>query len=360
MGLPRHLRDRFNTEGNLIDGAPAGQTTTSTAPENDNLPAANDVRTPTPIDTPVTPAAPDNGASATPTVVDPEHDDAHVDDNSNGSPDANYRRMEGRYKAQIQRLTDQVADLQEAARGSSTVIDMLAELRAENATLRAAQSAKPDTPAASTTPEQNFDLSPEETEMYGEFAPVAEKLIAKATAPLIREIEDLRKQTGAVDERVGHTSEAMFVRDVRSRVDGFDTVTRTPEWQTYLARRIPMTAMTVRDALMDAHSARDLDRVSSIFDAFAQERAPAPEANADGAATTTQASGTPPATGLGQFATPDRTAANPSGKPKPKFRNSDYARNVAAMRAGRMSKVEFMQFEADFDKARTAGLVSKE
>lgn len=379
MGLPRHLREQFNaTDGSPKDPAAAGLPTTSAAqPTGDatgSTPAAPAVEGQQSAAPSATPAAPaggaDTGAVATTATTQqtPPSSDEHLDDGGavSGSTDANYRRMEGRYKAQIARLNEQLADLREQARGATVLTDLLAERSAELSALRTSVPASGTAPATApgttpATPEPAaFDLSPEEQEMYGEFAPVAEKLIAKATAPLLQRIEELNARTGEVDQRVGRTSETLFVRDVRSHVPDFDGITQDPQWQQYLQRTVPFTTLKLEDALRDAHNSRDLDRVVAIFDAFASERPPtAPPAGAAPAAAPTVApAAAQAANGLAQFATPDRTATNPPGKPTPKFRNADYAAKAAEMRAGRMSKTEFMQFEEKFFEAKRAGLVS--
>ena len=370
MALPRHLQGRFNA----ADGTPL--------PSDPNAPPAADPPPPAEAAPPPDPA---DAEADPPNAEEPDgsaHDGADVpppdanagagaevaappdsDGSAEGKKDPVYARMEGRYKAQIRRLEEQIGELKEQARSATTLTDLLARTREELAVARTPAAPTATTPAA---PDPN-ELTAEEVALFGDFAPVAQKLIARATAPLQREIAELRTQTGAVDERVGQTSEAMFVGHVRARVPTFDTIRNDPAWAEFLQRPVPYTAHTMGSALADAHEARDLDRVLSIFDAFAGQagRAATPPSTPPAATPSAHAAngttppGTPPAgNGLGQFATPERSAANPPAAPKPQFRAGDYRARMDDMRAGRLSKQDFLQFEQDFDAARRAGRVA--
>lgn len=379
MGLPRHLQGKFNA----VDGAPvalaadttAGQTATSGTPSNDadttqtlNGDAAQTDQT---GDTPSTQASTTTATTITATDAgDGTTTATTADTAADTGTDANYRRMEGRYKADIQRLKDQLAEAKEAARGTAHLTDLLMETRQELAELRragttATTTAPSDATArtAATAAEPEIPtLSDEEQATYGDFMPVAEKLIARATAPLLKEIETLRSQAGTVTERIGQSEEGLFVRDVASRVGDMEAITKAPEWQEFLKKPVPYTRLNVAEALKTAHQARDMDTIVGIFDDFKKSR---PAAAGDTPTTTQQdtqpssAQATQQANGLAQFATPDRTAANASGVKAPKFRASDYRAKVDAMRTGRISKEDFMQFETEFNEAQSAGLVSQ-
>ena len=381
MGLPRHLKGKFNA----LDGAPvalaadttAGQTATSSTPANDaattqtlNGDASQTVQTGD-AGTSATQTGTTTATTATTTDAGDGAATTTADTNADVGADANYRRMEGRYKADIQRLKDQLAEAKEAARGTAHLTDLLMETRQELAELRRTGSATATTTAASTTTAHTTTaaaepdiptLSDEEQATYGDFMPVAEKLIARATAPLLRKIATLEGQAGTVTERIGQSEEGLFVRDVASRVGDMQSITTAPEWQEFLKKPIAHTRMNVAEALKTAHQARDMDTIVGIFDDFKKSR-PAPTGDAP---TTTQqttqpssAQATQQANGLAQFATPDRTAANASGVKAPKFRASDYRAKVDAMRTGRISKEDFMQFETEFNEAQRVGLVSQ-
>jgi hypothetical protein len=361
MPLPRHLQSRFNgTDGSPLPADPNDLNAAAAAAATDD--SANEDGHDDEADVPAGDETPDEGDAAA-EAADADASDGAAPPASAPKKDPAYARMEGRYKAQIGRLEAQITELKEQARGASTLTDLLMQTREELATARAA--AKPTTAPSADAPDPT-ELSAEEQTLFGDFAPIAQKLVARATEPLQRELEQLRTQAGAVDTRVGQTAEALFVSSVRGRVAEFDAIRNDPEWAAFLERPVPYTAHTMASALAEAHEARDLDRVLSIFDAFAHAR-DAGGGKPNGHDTAHAGNGgahdgngaTPPAdAGLGQFATPARASANPPRAPRPQFKDSDYRAHLEDMRAGRLSKQDFMQFEHDFDAARRAGRVS--
>ncbi|OLL27464.1 hypothetical protein BTH42_31965 [Burkholderia sp. SRS-W-2-2016] len=384
MGIPRQLQarlDQYEAEAKRPATAPSGDAATATTGAAPADPAAASSGASVAADTSAQDGA--QGAQAT-TQDDADDVSAFQSDASAVRPvgdsadslfnDPRYRRMEGRYKAQVKRLEDRVSELTEDARGTSVIADLLAQTRSELAELRAEKrgKAQPEAPTEPVVPE----LTDEEKDMFGDFAPVAEKMIAKSTAPLHAKIAELERQTGAVGQRALQTDETMFVNRVRAQVPAFDSIVNDPDWPEYTKRKVPLTSLTLFDALQDAHNARDLERVSAILNAFASGRAQDPATASTAAASARNAghvtaataasatsapagASTPPAAnGLAQFATPDRTAANPSGKPTPKFRQSDYQARMSDLRGRRITTTEFEQFDKEFQEAKRAGLVA--
>src|SRR5262249_12662474 len=84
---------------------------------------------------------------------------------------------------------------------------------------------------------------------------------ARTSAPLHAKIDELEKQTGAVGKRAMQTDEQVFVNRVRASVPEFDLIINDPEWVEYTKGKVPLTSMTLFDALQDAHNARDLERL---------------------------------------------------------------------------------------------------
>ncbi|QUO26147.1 hypothetical protein KEH57_04250 [Burkholderia cenocepacia] len=380
MGIPRQLQARLDQYEAQAKTASDTTAATPVAAPGDGVSAATDA-TPTSaaesasVDASVAATQPaQDAARITPSQPDPDQvdDSAAAPDGAADTffSDPRYRRMEGRYKAQVKRLEDRVTELTEDARGTAVIADLLAQTRTELAELRAGKpsSATPVEPATPALPE----LTDEEREMFGDFAPVAEKMIAKSTAPLLAKIAELERQTGAVGQRAMQTDESMFVDRVRAQVPEFDTIVHDPDWPEYTKRKVPFTSITLFDALQDAHNARDIERVTAILNAFASGRAPRPASETSDAASSAPTSPNPSATsshpagassppaanGLAQFATPDRTAANPASKPSPKFRSSDYQARLSDLRAKRITTTEFQQFDRDFQEAKRAGLVA--
>ncbi|KVO05561.1 hypothetical protein WJ69_22945 [Burkholderia ubonensis] len=393
MGLPRHLRDKYSA----TDGAPIADAATGTAgTQATSTPATQQQGTTSAAQgtehtdpnastataaTGTQPNAPTGEAAAASAQPLTPSGDGGADDAAGTSGDDNFRRMEGRYKAEVTRLKGLLEKAEEGARGASQLTDLLMETRQELANTRhqlvqLQGGAEPGAHGNATAGGQGRtadepalpELSDEEQAMYGDFAPVAEKLIARATAPLLKQISDLQKANGTSSDAVGQLNENLFVRDVGARVPEMAEITKSPAWKEYLQRNIPLTRLRIQDALMNAHNERDLAGVVSIFDAFKTEQgsqqppagtstsAPAAAGGAAGAAASSSAN----ATGLAQFATPDRTAANGTVRPNATFKESDYRARVDSMRTGKISKAEFMQFDKEFQEARSRGLVSKD
>ncbi|SAK62615.1 hypothetical protein AWB76_03279 [Caballeronia temeraria] len=368
--LPRHLRGKFSD----TDGAPI----LTTDPAGDDATSGTGAML---IDTPdasTGDAQPFDTTGVTlthVTTIKPDDDlppgrsaDARDVPAEAGSGDANYRRMEGRYKAQIKRLEDRINELTEHARGTGAITDMLMEARRELAELRSGDAPNGASARAAAINEPQVPKLPELTDdelaMYGEFAPVADKLIARAQAPLLAKLAEIERSSGTLGERLGRSEEQRFVDRVGAAVGNMDAITAAPEWQEYLERDIPFAGMKIGRALLDAHTARDLNRITSIFHGFREAHSHFADdvqnaTGTNGAVRGMQALNQAQRSGLAQFATPNRTAANGSGTPRPRFKDSDYRNKAAQMRAGRLTKQEFMQFENDFLEAKRAGLVAK-
>jgi hypothetical protein len=357
MGIPRELQARLESYGIQADGSASTQEaeTVSLTGETAQAEPSAKMQEDQTLST-------EELASEDAAIAGVSDSTLSVEDAQTSAPsdaqDANYKRMEGRYKAQVKRLEEQLADLKDQARGASGLVDMLAATREELATLRAQKEPTPQ-PTVPEVPE----LTAEELEMFGDFAPVADKLIAKATAPLLKEIAELKTRTGEVDERIGKTSEAMFISNVRAKVANFDQAITHPEWQAYLNRPVPFTSLKLGEALGQAHHARDLDRVAEIFNAFTQQQLQPSSAVTSMPTQVVNPSmqptqGAAPKNNLAQFATPDRTAVNPTGKALPRYRESDYSAKLHELRAGRITKEQFQQFDKDFFEAKRQGLVA--
>ncbi|NML34519.1 hypothetical protein [Paraburkholderia antibiotica] len=382
MALPRHLRDKFNGS----DGTPIAEAASGSAGTNATSdPAAQQAMQ----------AAGEQGDDAgafTGLDGDALHDAAHVDDGATSSQqlnanaqidgdastsnagDENLRRMEGRYKAEITRLRGLLQKAEEAGRGTSQITDLLVETRQELAEARrqltelqtgGASSVQPSGKqgTSSAAESQLPDLSDEELAMYGDFTPVAEKLIARATAPLLKEIAELRDGSRVINEQMGQSAEQLFVRDVAARVPQMQSISKSQEWQDFLQQPIPLTSLKIQDALMEAHQGRNLAGVVAIFNAFGKTQGASQHQQADASTQSaangaTGASSSTDANGLGQFATPARTSSNGTARPAAKFKESDYRKRMEDMRMQRITKAEFMKFEQEFQEARARGLVS--
>jgi hypothetical protein len=376
MPLPKHLREKFsNIDGTPLPQAPAGETDadhTAQAQPNEPLadtpPAVESTLAVTPAAAPEAPASIETPASL-PAAPNATPVTAPMDQTPPAAPaSGDFARREASYKGEITRLKGLVDKFQEDARGTTQLVDLLAQTRQELAELRTGKAAPSQVePAMAPVPEAP-ELSADELALYGDFAPVAQKLIDRATAPLRQEIQELRGAGSHVNQQMGTLGEGLFVQDVQMRVPDMRTLTQAPEWGEFLKRPIPMTRMTVQDALMDSHNARSLEGVAAIFEAFKAEQArhrPATPAPAPAAVSPAPAPALAPAAapaalvnGLAQFATPALSAANGSTQSPAQFKESDYRTKLDDMRAKRITKEEFLKFDQEYQSARGRGLVS--
>jgi hypothetical protein len=117
-----------------------------------------------------------------------------------------------------------------------------------------------------------LDFTEDEQRIYSESLGViqkaakreAMKLVKTAVEPLTREIKQLR----GASQKFEDMTERSFVAAVKSRVPDMDNVTANPNWKEYTAKRVPYTQLNIGQALMQAHQARDIDRIVEIFDGF--------------------------------------------------------------------------------------------
>lgn len=142
--------------------------------------------------------------------------------------EARYRSLKGKYDAEVPRLHTEL-------RETRTMVQTLLQERA-----RAAQQpptpAAPEQPLVSSKDEDSFgaDLMEAMVRIAGQ---VAERSVAKLGS-------DLRKEFGAVQERVGQvsqrqeqTAEQMFWNQVRALVSDWDAVDLDPRWKDWLDTR---------------------------------------------------------------------------------------------------------------------------
>lgn len=269
--------------------------------------------------------------------------------------DENFKRMEGRYKAHIKRLESELEQLRHADQGNQSLMREISALKQEIVQLKASHGTTDDKSSAEANDTSNeedfdFDVPDDSNEMYGDIKPIL-KTFAK---PLINRIKELEAQQGHVKQRVIQREESDFIDKVRAEVPNFNEASsENVKWQAFLSQNIPFTGgLTMRDALTKAHESRDIQTIKSIFNQFELTNKPIEPS------TKTEESKPETKKGLEEFATPDKTAVNQKVGKKYKFRQSDYMRKSAEMKAGLISKEEFMAFDEAFSKAESAGLVS--
>lgn len=292
------------------------------------------------------------------------HDDESTDDNggvveepssdvrASDTETQNFKRMEGRYKAEIKRLQEENALLKQKDQNYQQMVEVVNALKQEVHQLKSGGQSKPTQPVSKPEDDFKVQLSAEEIDMYGDLSPVLNRVLA----PVFDKVKELKASQGDITKSLAETDEASFVERVRANVPNFGVATRdNPEWQRYLNEDIPFAGMKIGDALRNAHEKRDIRTISDIFAQFANRSTPqVPDVPSE----KTQQVSQPPKKGLADLATPDKNAVNQKVGKKYKYRASDYATKVAQMKAGLISKEDFMNFDRDFTQAEIAGLVS--
>lgn len=190
-----------------------------------------------------------------------------------------------------------------------------------------------------------LDFTDEERETYSQSLSVIEraakreamKLVQQAVEPLTREINQLRGASRKLDDM----TEKAFLTNVRRSIPDLDTITSSDAWKAYAGSRIPFTGMTVGQALMQAHNARDLDRVVEIFDGYRGK-----------ATSNAIASLTAPAVS-GAAAAPRQAGSDQ----KPRLKWSERTKAHEAFVKGRLTHERLKQIDALYKQADAEGRV---
>lgn len=255
------------------------------------------------------------------------------------------------YQERLKQFEEEKKALNDKAKNADALSELFLKQSAELEKLKQALAEKDKKPAE---PEEKVpELTKEEQELYGEFAPVAQKLIQQATLPLRKQVTELEKRladrSAELDKKLSTTNEEAFYAQVRNRVPDFDRVVHSDSFKKFLEKPASaFSSKTINHALWEAHTARELDNVVKIFEHYAQEQ---------GTAKTTA---TPTKTGLESLVTPDKTTASGSHKPKPQYKSNDLRRQLNELRAGRITHADFLAFEQKFTNAQKKGLILAE
>lgn len=269
---------------------------------------------------------------------------------STNTQDENFKRMEGRYKAEINRLKEELRLSRETNHHQQSLIDEITALKKMVDSL----SKKPTDEQEQEAEKQDFkvELTADELESFGDISPV----LTRVVSPLLEEINQLKAKTGSVTEKITSQEESQFIHQVQAAVSNFnDADLNNPDWQAYLKQKIPFTNLTIQQALATAHRNRDIESIKEIFQGYAKERS-VQESQSNLVNQTAKA----PSKSLADLATPDKTAVNSPSVKKYKYRMSDFMSKMNAMKSGLISKEEFAKFDEDFAKAASAGLVSND
>ena len=197
-------------------------------------------------------------------------------------------------------------------------------------------------PAPASTPTEMPDLSDEEKEVYSGSVPVIEKialrkahqLIESAVAPLKATIEELRQANQNVVKQVTNESEGTFLASVRHNVPDMEQIVSTAEWKDFIARPVsPYASQSIAQAMWAAHGARDLTKVTRVFEDFKKGRVQP---------TVTDAFRGPSVSGA--------AGVLPDGK-KPMLKISGREDVSKKFRKGQITREEYMRVKRMYDEA---------
>ena len=170
--------------------------------------------------------------------------------------EAKFNTLEGKYKAEVPRLQSEVAE-------RDSIIGQLTERLSQQPTVEA-----PTTPAVDYAGLED-SFSAELVGMVKTVAgDVANQLFAKLSGELRSEAEAFFSRVDRAEKTSAQTSEDLFFRDVRAAVADFDSKNADPEFIGWLGGIEPASGFTYAQMLQNAAVARDVKRVSHIFDLF--------------------------------------------------------------------------------------------
>lgn len=220
------------------------------------------------------------------------------------------------------------------------LIDLVTTLQAENAQLRTQLDKTESKTEVVKLPEpQVIDLTPEERKAYSQSLPIIEKVARKLademTSPLRKQVEELQGKVNNAETSYANMNEGMFVNTLESAIPDMRKKLASPNWQTYVTSKIPRTNLTVGQALLSAHKARDLDSIKEIFATF-------------------ELGGKK----LSDQAVPGTVKSVETPKQKEQLKFSDRTKFSEDFRKGRIDRKKFDELVAVYDKAEAEGRVN--
>lgn len=216
------------------------------------------------------------------------------------------------------------------------LLDRLSSLQQENEALRK----RLETPAApAQAPAQVIeDLTDEEKQQYQQSLPVitklAKKLAAEQVSPLQEKVAELQTQLEKTTKNYESMSEASFIAELRKEIPDMQAKLENSKWREYVSSIIPRTNITIGDALLTNHKARNLKAIKEIFEGFAVGVQNLAQQQVPGTA---------------------RSASPPEKKETLKW--SDRAKLSEDFRKGRITKEKFDKLLAIYEKAEQEGRI---
>lgn len=171
-----------------------------------------------------------------------------------------YRRLQGKYDAEVPRLHQQVKELQAALQQMQHQV----------------QQVPPPPPEKPAEPERY--VSDEDVANYGEdFVDIQRRITLDATRDLRKQVEDLKAQLAQQGSQVQSVS---FETRLLQEIPDFREVNNDPSWIAWLNEVDPLLRGPRRAIAQQAFVAGDVEAVKSYVDLWRKSQAPAQPAPA--------------------------------------------------------------------------------
>ena len=222
------------------------------------------------LQAPVEPETPPDGQTETPPAPEPSPEPAPTtqvasSDVSSEVPEEKwehkYRRLQGKYDAEVPRLHQQVKELQAALQ------------QMQHQVQQAPPPPPPETPA-----EPERYVSDEDVANYGEdFVDIQRRITLDATRELRKQVEELKTQLAQQGSQVQSVS---FEARLLKAVPDFEQINADPAWIEWLNEVDPLIRGPRRAIAQQAFVAGDVEAVKSYVDLWRKSQAPAQPAPA--------------------------------------------------------------------------------
>lgn len=222
------------------------------------------------LQAPVEPETPPDGQTETPPAPEPSPEPAPTtqvasSDVSSEVPEEKwehkYRRLQGKYDAEVPRLHQQVKELQAAIQQMQH---------------QAQQPPPPPAPEKPAEPERY--VSDEDVANYGEdFVDIQRRITLDATRELRKQVEELKAQLAQQGSQVQSVS---FEARLLKAVPDFEQINADPAWIEWLNEVDPLIRGPRRAVAQQAYANGDVEAVKSYVDLWRKSQAPAQPAPA--------------------------------------------------------------------------------
>ncbi len=248
----------------------------------------------------------------------------------------------------------------------------LTRLRDEIRELRAAQSVSPVAPAPAPVPaepetEFTLDVTPtvptdSERERYGAadnyIRSVVEETIARVVAPIVTELNALRKQFKGVSSGAQELAARVFQENLRANIPNFKQILEDSSFREFIKQESPTgrNGQTIQQDLRAAYEAQDLARIMKIFRMWKPETVAPAAASVVTPPSVTTTSPSKPSTDALRQPTPQGGRAVPTNTPnQPKFTMSQRTADFNAFRSGKMDAATWRAKQALYTQADIEG-----